>query len=82
MTTAKTRSDRTVDVRAGRSSGRLVNDAPINLNKARKAKARAAAIETAARNRVLHGRTKAEKAAGDAARRTEERRLDQARREP
>ncbi|MEN0002038.1 MAG: DUF4169 family protein [Pseudomonadota bacterium] len=34
---------------------------PINLNKARKAKARAAKEQTAAQNRVKFGRTKAEK---------------------
>jgi hypothetical protein len=34
---------------------------PINLNKTRKAKAKAAAQATAAANRALHGRTKAEK---------------------
>ena len=33
---------------------------PINLNKARKAKARAAKEQTAAQNRVKFGRTKAE----------------------
>lgn len=33
----------------------------INLNKVRKAKARAAAEQQAAVNRVLHGRTKLEK---------------------
>ena len=36
-------------------------DEPINLNKARKAKARAAKEQTAAQNRVKFGRTKAEK---------------------
>ena len=36
---------------------------PINLNKARKARARAQAETTAAQNRVKFGRTKAEKAA-------------------
>jgi hypothetical protein len=59
-----------------------MSDAPVNLNKLRKAKARATAAETAARNRVVHGRTKAEKAAAAEARRAAERRLDQARREP
>jgi len=33
---------------------------PINLNKARKARAKTAAKKTAAENRVRHGRTKAE----------------------
>ncbi|HEY8616227.1 DUF4169 family protein [Phenylobacterium sp.] len=35
---------------------------PINLNKARKARARAAAKSAAAENRIRFGRTKAEKA--------------------
>jgi hypothetical protein len=60
----------------------MSGDAPINLNKARKAKARAAAAEAAARNRVVHGRTKAEKEAAAELRRIAERRLDQTRREP
>jgi len=34
---------------------------PINLNKARKAKARADKSQRASENRVKHGRTKAEK---------------------
>ena len=38
-----------------------MSDAPINLNKARKAKARAAARKTADRNSVAFGRTKAER---------------------
>jgi hypothetical protein len=57
-------------------------EAPINLNKARKAKARATAAERAARNRILHGRTKAEKEAHAEAERVASRRLDQVRREP
>ena len=60
----------------------MSGDAPINLNKARKAKARAEAAETAARNRVAHGRTKAEKQAESGARDAAARRLDQAHREP
>ena len=60
----------------------MSGDAPINLNKARKAKARALAVETAARNRVVHGRTKAEKTAAAEAERAAKRRLDQTRREP
>lgn len=40
---------------------------PINLNKARKAKARAADKAQAAQNRAKFGRTKAEKAADAAA---------------
>ncbi len=59
-----------------------MSDAPINLNKVRKAKARALSVEIAARNRVVHGRTKAEKAAAAEAERAAKRRLDQARREP
>ena len=54
---------------------------PINLNKARKALARADAARTAVRNRVRFGRTKAEK---DADRREIDkagRALDQARRD-
>ena len=35
--------------------------APINLNKARKAKARAEKEQRAIENRIKHGRTKAEK---------------------
>ena len=60
----------------------MTEGGPINLNKARKAKAWASAAETAARNRVAHGRTKAEKQADAAARDLAARRLDQARREP
>jgi hypothetical protein len=57
-------------------------DGPINLNTARKAKARATAADLAARNRIVHGRPKAEKAAADEVRRVADRRLDQTRREP
>ena len=35
---------------------------PINLNKARKAKAKTAQLQQASENRAKHGRTKAEKA--------------------
>lgn len=38
-------------------------DTPINLNKARKDRARIAAKQKAQENRALHGRTRAEKAA-------------------
>lgn len=38
-------------------------DRPINLNKARKARARAAAKQTASENRASHGRTKSQKRA-------------------
>lgn len=48
----------------------------INLNRARKAKARAADKTTAAENRVRFGRTKAEKSAADLERVRAERRLD------
>ena len=60
----------------------MTSEGPINLNKARKAKARAAAAETAARNRVIHGRTKADKTVAAEATRAALRRLDQTRREP
>ena len=54
----------------------------VNLNRARKAKARDEAQATAAANRAAHGRTKAEKQAAkaEAARRARE--LDGAKREP
>jgi hypothetical protein len=54
----------------------------VNLNRARKAKARSEAEVTAAANRIAHGRTKAEKQAAkaDAERRTRD--LDGAKREP
>ena len=55
---------------------------PINLNRARKAKAKASKAETAARNRVLHGLTKAERQSAAESERAARRRLDQARREP
>ena len=54
---------------------------PINLNKARKAAAKAKALSTASENRVRFGRTKAER---DSVRREAEkvsRDLDQAKRE-
>ena len=53
----------------------------VNLNRARKAKAKAETAETAARNRAVHGLTRAEKAAAKKAREATERRLDGARRE-
>jgi hypothetical protein len=54
----------------------------VNLNRARKAKARGEAQATAAANRIAHGRTKAEKQAAkaDAGRRARD--LDGAKREP
>jgi len=54
---------------------------PINLNKARKAKARAAAIARADANRARFGRTKAEKAAAKIEAERLARALDQARRD-
>jgi hypothetical protein len=55
---------------------------PVNLNRARKAKVKAADQAHAAQNRVKFGRTKAQKAkeAADAA--LAAKRLDQTRREP
>lgn len=53
----------------------------VNLNKARKAKAKAAAKAGAAENRVKFGRTKAEKATATSEVAKLQRRLDQARRE-
>jgi hypothetical protein len=55
---------------------------PINLNKARKAKAKTAAQATAAANRALHGRTRAEKLRDRTERDTREALLDGAKREP
>lgn len=54
---------------------------PVNLNKARKAKARDAAKATAAENRVRYGRTKAEKAKTAAEANRSAERLDGAKRE-
>jgi hypothetical protein len=54
---------------------------PINLNKARKARARADAEATAAANRARFGRTKAEKLADKAEADRKARTLDQAKRE-
>lgn len=53
----------------------------VNLNKARKAKARAEAKAGAAENRVRFGRTKAEKAASKAEVAKLDRRLDQTKRD-
>jgi hypothetical protein len=55
---------------------------PINLNKARKAKAKAAAKTVAAENRVRFGRTKAEKTAAQADQDRLTRRTDGAKLEP
>lgn len=54
---------------------------PINLNQARKAKAKADAKATAAENRVKFGLTKAEKTLADARRDKAARDLDATRRE-
>lgn len=54
---------------------------PVNLNQARKAKAKAGAKVTAVENRVKFGRTKAEKNLADARRDKAARALDAARRE-
>ena len=54
---------------------------PINLNKARKAKARADDQVRAMQNRVRFGRTKAEKLAAEAEAARLKQRLDAARRE-
>lgn len=54
----------------------------INLNKARKQKARAAAAALAAANRVKFGRTKADKQRDAAVEAEAARRLDGLRREP
>ncbi|MFZ5670166.1 MAG: DUF4169 family protein [Pseudomonadota bacterium] len=53
----------------------------VNLNRARKARARAEARATAAENRAAHGRTKAEKALAEARALKAGRDLDGARRE-
>ena len=55
---------------------------PINLNKARKAKARAAETAQAAENRVRFGRSKAEKTGSKLEAERARRALDQARKEP
>ena len=54
---------------------------PINLNRARKARAKAVALAEAAENRVRFGRTKGEKAARAAEVERERRALDGAQRE-
>lgn len=48
----------------------------VNLNRVRKAKARAAKEQQAAENRAVHGRSKKERHAGDAERRRVDRQLD------
>jgi len=55
---------------------------PINLNRARKAKARAAAEALAEANRQKFGRTKAEKLKARMEAERAERALDQTKREP
>lgn len=54
----------------------------VNLNRARKAKARAEKVTAAAANRVKHGQTKAEKLAAKAETDRATRQLEQKRREP
>lgn len=54
----------------------------INLNKARKRKAREDAVRQAAENRVRHGRTKVEKQRDAAAEADAQHRLDLLKREP
>lgn len=53
----------------------------INLNKARKAKARATAVDKASANRAKFGRTKAEKARDDAVRARIDKTIDDAKRD-
>ena len=53
----------------------------VNLNKARKARARAAKAATATTNRALHGRTKAQKQADAAEKARREAVLDGAKRQ-
>ena len=55
---------------------------PINLNKARKARARTEAKHQAAENRIRFGRAKAEKAAAAMAETRAMRALEQKKREP
>jgi hypothetical protein len=54
----------------------------INLNKARKAKARAAAVDNANTNRAKFGRTKAEKRRDAAEQARSARTLDDSKRDP
>ena len=53
----------------------------VNLNKARKAKTKAQAAQTAEENRVKHGRTKAEKLALKAQKALDKAKLDGAKRD-
>jgi hypothetical protein len=55
---------------------------PVNLNKVRKARARAAKETQAAENRVIHGRSKAQKAADRAAAAKLRKAVDTAKKEP
>ena len=54
---------------------------PINLNKARKAKARAEKDQKARENRIKFGRTKAEKARDELSAKRRKRDLDQSKRD-
>ncbi len=53
----------------------------VNLNRARKERAKSEARATAKANRAAHGRTKAERQAADTARERADRALDGAKRE-
>lgn len=53
----------------------------INLNKVRKARAKAEKDRLAEENRILHGRTKAERELDEAQRRIDQARIDAARRD-
>ncbi len=66
---------------AQRTSRGLGLAAPINLNKFRKAKARAEKQQSAAENRLKHGRTKAEKRQDALAAARAKRHLDQSERD-
>lgn len=68
-------------VRAARDLEATMAD-PINLNRARKARAKMEKTATAARNRVVYGQTKTRKAEVILERETAARRLEQKRLEP
>lgn len=59
-----------------------VTDSPINLRRARKARAKAAAKARADENAMRHGRSRAERRASNAERDLADRNLDGARIEP
>lgn len=58
-----------------------MTDTPINLNKARKARAKVAAKQKAQENRALHSRTRAEKTADRLAAEKARREIDAHKRE-